>query len=1054
MGAMQNRSATTNSEHLPTPTEVLADVFALRRRVYVGAYIAVYLALLAYVPLGFTALQLGVVALVSTVITGTFIHVTFIRIIQASKRATYPPLMMVRTSENATWNEAAKSILALSSHLLAPDAAFIAVTSPGGDLVVTDVIGMSDEAATDRLRRHEHLIQAALGGRYPMEVPSAVGDICEVAVPLLAGRRPEGLLYLGGRKGNGDLRDRLLLANIGSAAGLSLETMRSREMLVQKESRLNSVINGAPVVLFAVDRTGTMTFIQGHGMEQFGIESEQILGRTADDVFASYPQIIQSFRRAFAGEEVTSTNTIGINEQQVTYEYRLAPERDERGRVTGVIGVANDITERRRAQDALSESQRALETLVSNLPGFAYRCRNDADWTMDYVSAGVEDVTGYAPEELIAGNPTTVGEMIHPDDRDMVWQGVQAAVDARESFLLEYRLVARSGEIVWVWEHGQAILDDDGEILALEGFVSDVTERKRAEHELAASEERYRDLFENARDAVYTYDHKGFLVECNERWTQMTGYSRDELMEISIWKLVALDFHETSVQGLTQAYNGTDTPYEIEILRKDGSRLPIEVAMRIVLGSNGRIKWAQGIARDVSERRQAEDTIRRLAYNDPLTGLPNRALMEDRLEVALAHARRDGKDMAVMFLDLDHFKVVNDTLGHSAGDRLLQSVARDLTAIVRDGDTVARVGGDEFAIILPSVDAIENATDVAERILGALRCERTIENREFRTTGSIGITTFPGDGDDAATLLRNADTAMYRAKDHGRDNYQLYTASMNDRVVERLALENDLNHAIERNELTLFYQPIVDSRDGTLRGAEALLRWMHPERGCVPPDQFIPFAEETGQIVQIGEWVLRRACEQLREWDVAGYRLDRMAVNLSARQVQQEDLVSRLTEIVAQTQISPHALQLEITEGAVLRDEDRIVAALADIRRMGVGIALDDFGTGYSSLTYLKRFPIDAVKIDRSFVRDLEKDASDAAIVSTVIAMAENLHLRVIAEGVETEAQLAFLRDRKCHEFQGYLVSPPVPPEEFERFLLARDRTPVASDIESGTPAA
>jgi EAL domain-containing protein (putative c-di-GMP-specific phosphodiesterase class I) len=276
---------------------------------------------------------------------------------------------------------------------------------------------------------------------------------------------------------------------------------------------------------------------------------------------------------------------------------------------------------------------------------------------------------------------------------------------------------------------------------------------------------------------------------------------------------------------------------------------------------------------------------------------------------------------------------------------------------------------------------------------------------------------------------------------------------MNERVQERLALESDLNHAIERGELMLFYQPIVDSRDGSLRGAEALLRWNHPQRGCVPPDDFIPFAEETGQIVQIGEWVLRRACEQLREWTDKGFRLDRMAVNLSARQLQQEELVDKLTSIVTDTGVSPTTLQLEITEGAVLRDEDRIIAALSEIRHMGIGISLDDFGTGYSSLTYLKRFPIDAVKIDRSFVRDLERDASDAAIVSTVIAMAQNLHLKVIAEGVETVEQLAFLRDRDCHEFQGYLVSPPVSPAEFEKFLCDPD-LPANGRIKTGTSAA
>jgi diguanylate cyclase (GGDEF)-like protein/PAS domain S-box-containing protein len=1041
---MPKNSQNTSSEALPEPHEVLASVITLRRKVYVGVYASVALALIACIPLGFSPVEIAIGVAASTLIAAAAIHLSFQRIIEISKRAAFPPILTSRVSEAPTVELAAARTMELVEHLLQPDTAFISLTAVGGGQQVLATFGMSGEAAQDRLERNRELVGTALEARYPMEVPSEVGDIHEVIVPISAGRKSEGVLYIGGRRGHPNLNDRYLLSHIGSALGIALEGVRSRELLLQKDSRLSSVINGAPVVLFAIDRTGVTTFMQGHGMERFGITPEQVVGRPADDVFSAYPQVLQSVRRSFAGEEITATITLGINEQQITYEYRLAPERDERGRVIGIIGVANDITDRRRALDALSESQRALETLVGNLPGFAYRCRNDTDWTMEYISDGIEDVTGFSAEEVLSGRPT-FNELIYPDDRQMVWDQVQAAVENHDKYLLEYRVINRDGGTVWVWEHGQGIFDDDdGETVALEGFISDVTERKRAEHELLASEERYRDLFENARDAVYTYDRKGRLVESNERWAQMTGYTLEELRGINISGLVADEFHASSVEGLTKAFHGEGTPYEMEIVRKDGTQLPIEVAMRVVLDDSGKVKWIQGIARDVSDRRQAEDTIRRLAYNDPLTGLPNRALMEDRLNVALVHARREEKDLAVMFLDLDHFKVVNDTLGHSAGDRLLQSVARDLIATVKDVDTVARVGGDEFTIILPGLERIEEATEIADKILAALRRNRTIEDREFRTTGSIGITTFPGDGQDAATLLRNADTAMYRAKEHGRDNYQLYTPSMNDRVLERLSLENDLSHAIERDELVLYYQPIVDSQDGSLRGAEALLRWNHPERGKVPPDRFIAFAEETGQIVPIGEWVLRQACEQVRLWTEAGYNLPRMAVNLSARQLQKEDLVGRITQIIAETGVSPHSLQLEITEGAVLRDEDRIVAALTAIRRMGVGIALDDFGTGYSSLTYLKRFPVDAVKIDRSFVRDLERDANDAAIVSTVIAMAQNLRLKVIAEGVETETQLVFLRDRRCHEFQGYLVSAPVPPEEFEEFLRSPDAVPIS----------
>jgi predicted signal transduction protein with EAL and GGDEF domain len=366
---------------------------------------------------------------------------------------------------------------------------------------------------------------------------------------------------------------------------------------------------------------------------------------------------------------------------------------------------------------------------------------------------------------------------------------------------------------------------------------------------------------------------------------------------------------------------------------------------------------------------------------------------------------------------------------------------------------VARVGGDEFTILLPDIEELETVTDIARRLLECLRLPRQIGPQEFRTTGSIGITMFPADGYDGDTLLRNADTAMYRAKEAGRDNYQLYTRSMNERMLERLAFENDLRHALAREELTLYYQPILDVKTSSVTGAEALIRWQHPVRGIVAPDAFIPFAEESGLIVEIGEWVLRAACHQIRQWDAAGLALGRVAVNLSARQLQQEDLAKQVRKILEETGVSPEQIALEITEGAVLVSAEHVTATLNELRDMGIKISLDDFGTGYSSLTYLKRFPVEVVKIDRSFVRDIEHDASDATIVSTVIAMAESMNLTVVAEGVETEAQLGFLRERGCDEFQGYLVSAPVPPEELQELLMGRANQRTRTPARARTPA-
>ena len=436
-------------------------------------------------------------------------------------------------------------------------------------------------------------------------------------------------------------------------------------------------------------------------------------------------------------------------------------------------------------------------------------------------------------------------------------------------------------------------------------------------------------------------------------------------------------------------------------------------------------------------------TLAYLAYHDALTDLPNRTLLMDRLTLALAQARRNEQMLAVMFLDLDQFKVVNDTAGHVEGDKLLQSVSQQLNSVLREGDTVARVGGDEFLLLLPKIEQLTDATEIAERVLTAVGRTRVIVGHEFNISISIGITLFPTDGDDAETLLTNADIAMYQAKEQGKNNFQFFTPAMNTRIQNRLALENDLRHGLERGEFVVYYQPQLNISTGQIVGVEALVRWQHPERGLVLPMEFIPVAEETGLIVPLGEWVLHAACAQIRSWQEAGLPPLRVAVNLSAREFQQGNLIEAVAGVLEETGLAPEFLQLEITEGVSIQDVDFTIKVMGELKEMGVQIAIDDFGTGYSALSYLRRFPIDVVKIDRSFVCDLTIDSTDAEIATTIIVMAHNLGLEVIAEGVETEEQLAFLKQRRCDEMQGYLFSKPVPAEKLEEILVQGKRLQV-----------
>jgi diguanylate cyclase (GGDEF)-like protein len=446
---------------------------------------------------------------------------------------------------------------------------------------------------------------------------------------------------------------------------------------------------------------------------------------------------------------------------------------------------------------------------------------------------------------------------------------------------------------------------------------------------------------------------------------------------------------------------------------------------------------ARQLVLNVEQRKRAEERIRHLAYHDALTDLPNRSLLEDRLTTALAQAHRKSRMLALLYLDLDRFKRVNDTLGHSLGDHILQSVAERLTSIVREADTVARVGGDEFTILLPEISQAQDAIDVADRILRELRRPVMVDHRELPATTSMGIAFYPDDAEEADTLLRNADIAMYRAKEQGRDNYQLYTAAMNARIAERFAVENDLRRALDRNEFVVYYQPQVDLSSQQIVGVEALVRWEHPTRGLMLPADFIPVAEESGLIVPLGEWVLRTACAQAKAWQEAGLPPIRLAVNLSGRQFQQRNLGEMVERALNETSLEPRYLQLEITETVVMHDMDFTIATLNNLKAMGIQIAIDDFGCGHSSLNYLKRLPIDDVKIDRSFVHDLATDPSDAAIVGSVVAMTRELNLNVVAEGVETEEQLAFLKERQCDVVQGFLFSRPVPPDAVEKIIAS-----------------
>jgi diguanylate cyclase (GGDEF)-like protein/PAS domain S-box-containing protein len=579
----------------------------------------------------------------------------------------------------------------------------------------------------------------------------------------------------------------------------------------------------------------------------------------------------------------------------------------------------------------------------------------------------------------------------------------------------------------------------DGYLLpkALDSMV----ERAANAEALFEEKERAQVTLNSIGDAVMSTDVGGRVTYLNMVAESLTGWSREEAVGHpleDVFRIIDATTREAVQNPMTLAIRKDKTvglTANCILIRRDGVEAAIEDSAAPIHDRRGEVTGAVIVFHDVSTARALSLRMSYLAQHDSLTDLPNRILLSDRLTEAIAMAHRYRRKLAVLYVDVDRFKHINDSLGHDIGDRLLQSVAARLHACVRSSDTVSRQGGDEFVVLLSEVTHVQHAGISAEKILLALRTPHRIDQHELRLTVSIGIASYPDDGMEAEVLMKNADFAMYHAKESGRNNYQFFQPEMNIRAVERQSLENGLRHAMERQEFVLHYQPKMNLETGAIIGVEALIRWRHPQRGLVPPAQFIPVAEECGLIVPIGRWVLREACRQARAWRDSGLMLMRVAINISAVELRDKDFVAGVRSILTDTGLEAHYVGLELTETCLLQDSKSTAAALQALKDLGVGLALDDFGTGHSSLSHLKRFPIDTLKIDQSFVRDITTDADDASIVSAVISLGKSLHMRVVAEGVETREQLVFLRDQGCAEAQGYYFSHPVVAGEFTQLL-------------------
>ena len=688
--------------------------------------------------------------------------------------------------------------------------------------------------------------------------------------------------------------------------------------------------------------------------------------------------------------------------------------------------------------DATRDAARMFRTLLGNIDGMVYRCLSDADWTMEFVSDGATRVTGYDPSDLLFNQRISYESITWPEDRPRVRRAIDAALSARSRFDVEYRIRHADGTLRWVWERGAGLYDAAGRTLAIEGIVQDVTMRQTTLHALRAAERRYHSLFENAIEGIFRSTPDGHYLDANPALARIYGYdSPADLMEglRDIRNQLYVDPQQREKFMMEVRIRSAVIGFESQVYRRDGSIIWISENARAVFDENGLVSHYEGTVEDVTERRTYQSRIEQQANYDALTGLANRTLLHERLRHSLHTADADGNPLAVIFVDLDHFKYINDSLGHPAGDSLLQIMSTRLRNCVREGDTVARLGGDEFVLLCHCPGGADEVPAMAERVLRVIAEPWSHELGEFHVTSSLGVALYPQDGSDPETLLKNADAAMYRAKDSGRNTLQFFTAELNDRLTERLDLERRLRKAMERDHLCVHYQPRVDLASGEIVGAEALLRWHVPDEVPVPPSRFIPIAEETGLIVELGRYVLRTACRQNRSWQDEGRQRLVVSVNVSPRQFVHDNFVDMVSEVLRETGLEAQCLELEITESMVMEDAPRFIRILGELRQLGVQTSIDDFGTGYSSLSYLRRFPVHRLKVDRSFVTDVTTNPEDAAIVRTIIALGHNLGLKVIAEGVETPAQLEFLRRIDCDEVQGFIFSPPVPAASLGQML-------------------
>ncbi|TMH89409.1 MAG: EAL domain-containing protein [Betaproteobacteria bacterium] len=817
---------------------------------------------------------------------------------------------------------------------------------------------------------------------------------------------------------------------IGSQIGQFLERKRAEE----EQRRFRAAMDASADLMLLIDPASLRYVdVNDAACRALGYSREELLTMGPADIFStSREDLARLYERMIAGELSAPTVKGQYRRKdgsQLPVEAYPRAVRSGEGHV--IVSIARDISERLASEETLRRFRVAMD--------------NSADMivlidraTMRFVDVNETScrLLGYSREELLKMGPHDV----LPTSREDLERAYDEFIANPSHIPGMHSRYRRKDGSTFPFESTRHVLRS-GDAYIIAAISRDISERIAAEEALRESEERFRGLTGLSTDMYWEQDEQF-------RFTSMSGTGSERVNTLTVQPIIGKKRWEQNYINMTAdqwaehiALLEAHKPFrDMELCRLDesGKKIWISIAGEPVFDAAGVFTGYRGVGKDITERKQDEEHIHFLANHDALTSLPNRAMFNDVLNLAIQNARRYERNFAVLFIDLDRFKNINDTLGHDAGDKLLQEMGTRLTQTVRSSDVVARLGGDEFVVLVQEVAEPKQVAAVARKVLSALVQPMSIQGQECRVTASIGICTYPSEGHDEQSLMKNADIAMYRAKEDGKNNYKFYSEEINIHTFERLALETALRRGLERSEFFLHYQAKLDLNTERITGVEALVRWQHPDLGVVPPVQFIPLAEETGLIVPIGKWVLNTACVQNVAWQREGLPPLCMAVNLSARQFADEDLLKDIAEALEKSGMKPELLELELTESMVIQNAERAGRVLGEIKKMGARLAIDDFGVGYSSLTHLKRFPIDTLKVDRSFIRDLPQNAEDKALTEAIIAMGKSLNLTVVAEGVETLEQQTFLHDHACDEMQGFFFSKPIPSDQFAELLRQR----------------